>query len=149
MQTWGHHYWETYAPIVNWASVRILLAVAKIHGLSSKSSDFVLAFPQADLEVPVYMELPLGFDASDNESLKFYVLHLNKSLYGLKQVGYNWFAKLSNGLQDCGCVPSDVDPGIFFGKGCIVLTYVDDCIKVADAMNQIEELIQGTLLWVS
>ncbi len=68
MQTWGQNYWETYAPIVNWASVRILLAVAKIHGLSSKSIDFVLAFPQADLEVPVYMELPLGFDASDNES---------------------------------------------------------------------------------
>jgi hypothetical protein len=31
--------------------------VAKIHGLPSKSIDFVLAFPQADLEVPVYMEL--------------------------------------------------------------------------------------------
>jgi hypothetical protein len=102
MQTWGQNYWETYAPIVNWASVRILLAVAKIHGLSSKSIDFVLAFPQADLEVPVYMELPLRFDASDNESQKFYVLHLNKSLYGLKQAGYNWFAKLSNGLQDRG-----------------------------------------------
>ena len=33
MQTWGQNYWETYAPVVNWASVRILLAVAKIHGL--------------------------------------------------------------------------------------------------------------------
>jgi hypothetical protein len=46
----------------------MLLAVAKIHGFSSKSIDFVLAFPQADLEVPVYTELPLGFNASDNES---------------------------------------------------------------------------------
>ncbi len=64
----GSNYWETFAPDVNWASVRILLAVAKIHGLSSKRIDFVLAFPQADLEVPVYMELLLGFDASDNES---------------------------------------------------------------------------------
>ena len=68
MQTWGQNYWEIYAPIVNWASVRILLAVAKIHGLSSKSIDFVLALPQADLEVLVCMELLLGFDASDNES---------------------------------------------------------------------------------
>jgi hypothetical protein len=47
MQTWGQNYWETYAPVFNWASVCILLAVAKIHGLSSKSIDFVLAFPQA------------------------------------------------------------------------------------------------------
>jgi hypothetical protein len=68
MQTWGQNYWEIYAPVVNWASVRILLAVAKIHGLFSKSIDFVLAFPQADLEVLVCMELLLGFDASDNES---------------------------------------------------------------------------------
>ena len=43
--------------VVKWASVHILLAVAKIHGLSSNSIDFVLAFPQADLEVPVFTEL--------------------------------------------------------------------------------------------
>ena len=81
MQMWGQNYWETYAPVVNWASIRILLAVAKIQGLLSKSIDFVLAFPQADLEVPVYMELPLGFDAPDNGIRRFYVLRLSKSLY--------------------------------------------------------------------
>jgi hypothetical protein len=100
MHTWGQNYWETYAPVVNWASVRLILAIAKIHGLSSKSIDFVLAFPQADLEIPVFMELPIGFDTPNNEERRFYVLKLNKSLYGLKQAGYNWFIKLSNGLQD-------------------------------------------------
>ncbi len=143
MQTWGQNYWETYAPVVNWESVRILLAVAKIHGLSSKSIDFVLAFLQADLEVPVYMELPMDFDAPENESRKHYVLRLNKSLYGLKQAGYNWFAKLSNSLQDRGFVPRNVDPCVFFGEGCIVLTYVDDCIIVGDSMDRIDTLIQS------
>jgi hypothetical protein len=104
MQTWGQNYWETYAPVVNWASVQLILAIAKIHGLLSKSIDFVLAFPQADLEIPVYMELPIGFDAPEGENCTSYVLKLNKSLYGLKQAGYNWFAKLSNGLQDWGFV---------------------------------------------
>ncbi len=113
---------------------KILLAIAKIHKLSSRSIDFVLAFLQADLEIPVYMELPLGFDAPNNESRKLYVLRLNKSLYGLKKTGYNWFAKLSNGLQDRGFVPSSVDPYVFFGTDCIVLTYVDDCIIVAKSM---------------
>jgi hypothetical protein len=42
MQTWEQNYWETYAPVINWASVCILLAVAKIHGLSSKSIDLFL-----------------------------------------------------------------------------------------------------------
>jgi hypothetical protein len=57
--------------------------VAKNHGLPLKSIDFVLAFPQADLEVLVYMELLLGFDAPLNGNCKLYVLRLNKSLYGL------------------------------------------------------------------
>jgi hypothetical protein len=41
--------------------VCLLLAVATIHGLPLKSIDLVLAFPQADLELPVFMELLLGF----------------------------------------------------------------------------------------
>ncbi len=109
--------------------------MAKIHSLSSKTIDFVLAFPQADLEIKVFMELPLGFDAPNSQSQKHYVLQLNKSLYGLKQAGYNWFVKLSNGLEDCGFVPSSVDLCVFFGQGCIVLTYVDDCIIGSDSMQ--------------
>ncbi len=99
-QTWGQDYWNTYDPIVTWASVCLLLIIAKIHGLESKSIDFVLAFPQVDLDVPVYMELPAGMnpvDVSDMDQRK-YVLKLNKSLYGLKQAGYNWFEKLCEGL---------------------------------------------------
>jgi hypothetical protein len=84
MQTWGTIYWEMYAPVVNWASICLLLAVAKIHDLPSKSIEFVLVFPQADLEVPVYMELLLGFDAPQNGSRKLSVLLLNKSLYGFE-----------------------------------------------------------------
>jgi hypothetical protein len=59
-RTWRQDYYETYAPVVTWASVCLLLIVAKIHGLESKSIDFVLAFPQAGLDVPLYMELPVG-----------------------------------------------------------------------------------------
>jgi len=97
MQTWGENYWETYAPVVNWASVRMLLAVAKIHEMPSKSIDFVLAFPQAKLEIPVYMELPIGFDAGDGGRRK-YILRLTSNLYGLRQGSYNWFCKLKEGL---------------------------------------------------
>jgi hypothetical protein len=75
VRTIGKH---TLQLSINWASVRILLDVLNIHVLSSKSIDLVLTFTQADLEVPVYMELPLGFDAPENESQKFYVLRLNK-----------------------------------------------------------------------
>ncbi len=87
------------------------------------------------------MELPLGFDAPQNGSCKLYVLCLNKSLYGLKQAGYNWFAKICNGLMDGNFTQSNINACAFFGKGCIVSTYVDDCIIVADLMNHIEHLL--------
>jgi hypothetical protein len=64
-QTWGQDYWDTYAPVVTWDSVCLLLIVAKVHGLKSKSINFLLAFPQADLDVPVYMELPAGVNPVD------------------------------------------------------------------------------------
>ncbi len=43
----------------------MLLIFAKIHGLESKSVDFVIVFPQADLDVPVYMELPTGINPTN------------------------------------------------------------------------------------
>jgi hypothetical protein len=62
-------------------------------------------------------------------------LKLNTHFYGLKQAGYNWFAKLSNGLQDCGYVQSNIYPYVFYGQKSIILIYVDDCIIVADTIN--------------
>ena len=91
-----------YAPVVTWASIQILLILAKIHKLESKSIDFVFALPQADPDVPVYMELPSGvtpIDEVDNNRQR-YVLRLNKSLYGLKRAGHNLFEKLRSGLED-------------------------------------------------
>jgi hypothetical protein len=32
-QTWGHKYWDTYAPLVNWASICLLHIVGKLHGI--------------------------------------------------------------------------------------------------------------------
>ena len=67
MQQWGVNYWETYAPVVNWISIRFLLVISEVVGLESKAIDFVLAFPQADLDVPVYMEIPMGMEIPNSE----------------------------------------------------------------------------------
>ena len=64
-QTWGQDYWDTYAPVVKWASVRLLLIVTKIHKLDFNIINFVLAFPQANLPIHVYMELPAGVTPID------------------------------------------------------------------------------------
>jgi hypothetical protein len=115
-QTWRQDYWDTYAPVVMWASIQLLLIVAKIHSLESKSIKLVLAFLQADLDVLAYMELPEGIspiDILDNNQCS-YVLKLNKSFYGLKLAGYNWFEKLCEGLITHDFIQSQVDKCISY-----------------------------------
>ena len=63
-----------------------MLIISIIHDLPVRSVDFVLAFPQADLDVPVFMELPAGMELEDSRPGE-YVIELKKSLYGLKQSG--------------------------------------------------------------
>ena len=66
------------------SSVRLILAIAKLHNLYSKAIDFVLTFPQADLEENIWMYLPIGFqvDGHTNESSKRrYLLKLNKLIW--------------------------------------------------------------------
>ena len=90
MQQWGVSYWETHSPVVNMLTVCLLLALCNIHGLHSKSINFVLAFPQADLDIDFWMELPMGIVVGSHESKSHgYVLKLKKSLYGLKQASLN------------------------------------------------------------
>ena len=80
MQQWGVSYWETYSPVVNMLTVRLLLALCNIPGLHSKSIDFVLAFPQADLDVNIWMELHMGIVVGSHESeCRGYVLKLKKA----------------------------------------------------------------------
>ena len=98
MQTWEEHYWETYAPVVNWLSLRTLLIISILNDLEARSIDFTLAFPQVKLDVGVYMELSAGFDNGGYAGK--HVLKLSKSLYGLKQAAFNWFQLLKKGLKE-------------------------------------------------
>ena len=101
IQRWCKNYWETYYPVVNMMSVSLLLAIAHINGLNYKSIDFVLALPQADIDIDICMELPEGMIPVGNESNShLYILKLNKILYGLKQASQNWYKKLKQSLLD-------------------------------------------------
>ena len=55
MQEKGINYWETYTPVVQWISVRIMLTLAAIENLRNKSIDFALAHPHADFDVDIYI----------------------------------------------------------------------------------------------
>lgn len=143
-QQWGVNYWETYAPVVEWMAVRLLLILAEIEGLETRSIDFILAFPQADLDVEVFMELPMGMDIDGNpDSHRTHGLRLKKSLYGLKQGSYNWFELLKTTLlsPEFNFAQSNVDPCVYFREDIILLSYVDDCILISRDSTVIDNVI--------
>jgi hypothetical protein len=57
----GLHYEETYAPVVQWATIRFLISMAILNNWHTRQLDFVLAYTQADIERDLYMKLPAGF----------------------------------------------------------------------------------------
>ena len=145
MQVHGDTYWETYAPVVNWMSVRLMLVFSEIHKLHTRSIDFTLAFPQADVKADIYMDLPLGCSPSDGASKDEYVLKLVKNLYGLKDAGKTWFEHLKKGLEGLGFKSSEVDPCIFYKQGCVILVYVDDCLIFTDTKSTADKLIENLM----
>jgi hypothetical protein len=125
-------------------TVYLLLALCNIHGLESKSINFVLAFPQADLDEDIWMELPTSIVISGKaDELRAYILNLKKSLYGLKQASLNWFEKLKQGLVDQGFTPSKINPCLYLKENIVLLTYVDDCIIISPSKASNNRLISS------
>ena len=139
----GGNYWETYAPVVNWISVRFLMIIAVLCSLETQALDFVLAFPQANLDVPVFMELPPGMDLGPGVPRRAYVLELKKSLYGLKQASANWYDCLKKGLEQRGFKESLSDPCVFMKKDMFILVYVDDCILISNSKSMLHRFVSS------
>ena len=116
-----------------------MLTLAAIENLHTKSIDFVLAYPQADLAVDIYMELPQGFNVGPES--RRYFLNLQKTLYGLKQAGHNYFKKLSSALGNLSINPSKLDPCVFIGDDILSLVYIYDCLIFPQDKDKINQLI--------
>jgi hypothetical protein len=123
-------------------SIKLLLVIAKIHGLESKSIDFVLASPQADFNKDIWMDLPINLKPIEDPNHKpHYVLKLQNNLYGLKQASFNWYKKLCDGLKVQGFKASTVDQCLYMRKGIMILVYVDNCIIIGKDMDDIDQFV--------
>jgi hypothetical protein len=98
-QEYGVNYWETFAPVVTWISIRLILILPILLRWHTRQIDFILAYPQAPLETPLYMEVPKGVNLQNlPKQPKEYVLELKKNLYGQKQAGRVWYKYITQGL---------------------------------------------------
>jgi hypothetical protein len=82
----GIDFFETYAPVVQWTTIRLMFILEILLRLKSKQGDVTCAFLHADLEPGenVYVDMPLGFSQYLKDGTKK-CLKLKKTLYGLWQ----------------------------------------------------------------
>ena len=139
-QEYGEHYTETYSPVIGWSTIRLFLILSLIFGWHTRQIDFVLAYPQATIEKPLYMELPPGIRMDVDK--KEYVLKLLKNLYGQKQAGRVWNKHLIKGLLELGFQQSKVDDCLLYRGSLALLIYVDDTIICSKNKADIDTLIE-------
>jgi hypothetical protein len=133
----GVDFFDTYAPVVSWHTVRTLLVLSIVLGLHTKQVDYTLAFCQAPIDTDVYVEMPRGFKQPGK------VLKLKRSLYGLRQSPKNFFTHLKENLLACGFVQSQHDACLFISDDVIILVYVDDCLFFAPNADSIDRAIKN------
>ncbi|KAL7484019.1 hypothetical protein ACHAW6_009661 [Cyclotella cf. meneghiniana] len=140
MQIEGVDFFETWAPVVQWTTVRSMMILATRLNLVSAQADITAAFVHAPLgpDEHVYVRQPAGFQRDGN-----LVLKLHKSVYGLRQSSRNFFRYLSDHLIAQGLTPSAYDPCLFIGKTIIVVVYVDDILIYARSDAEITSLISS------
>src|SRR5579859_6948889 len=139
-QIYGIDYLDTYAPVVKLASIRILLAIAAIHGLEIHQMDVVTAFLAGELEEEIYMEQPEGFKVGSKED--DLMCRLRKSLYGLKQAPRVWNQWIRHFLKSIGFDQTYPDPCGYINKttDIIIAMWVDDFIIFGKNMASINSL---------
>jgi hypothetical protein len=109
-QSYGIDYQETFAPVAKLNTVRILLSLASNLDWPLYQMDVKNAFLNGDLEEEVYMDIPPGFETSENANK---VCKLKKSLYGLKQSPRAWFDRFTKVVKKSGYIQCQTDHTMF------------------------------------
>ncbi|KAL6328799.1 hypothetical protein AAG906_003816 [Vitis piasezkii] len=122
----GVDYLDTFSPVAKLVTVKVLLALAAVHGWSLTQLDVNNAFLHGDLHEEVYMSLPPGL-YHERESLPI-----------------NTVCKLHNVLVNTGFKQSASDNSLFVkinGNSFIaLLVYVDDIVIASNDQENVDEL---------
>lgn len=136
----GVDFYEVFAPVAKWDTIRTLLAEAAGRKWTVYQLDVKSAFLHGKLEEDVYIEQPKGFEVKGEEEK---VYKLEKALYGLKQAPRAWYSRiegyfLSQGFEKCYC-----EHTLFVkkrdGEVLLVSLYVDDLIYTRSSKALLDE----------
>ena len=137
-QKYGLDYENTFSPVVNSSSLKVLFGLANKRKYSIVSFDVKTAFLHGELNEDVYMLPPEGYNIGDK------VCKLQKALYGLKQAPASWNLKLTKFLKQEGLVQLTSEQCMFKtnNNSLYLAIYVDDGVVVGENIHEIRELVE-------
>ena len=140
LQEEGVDYFQTFASVIRYESIRLLLNIAASQKYYIEQFDVKTAFLHGELKEEIYVKVPKGYSVNGNDK----VLKLRKSIYGLKQSPRCWNDKLTECLNELGLHAAKNEPCVFIGKmgghTVIVAIYVDDGLIMSSATECVQRL---------
>ena len=128
----GIDFQDSYSPVVNDATVRLLIIVMLVFELDSLIIDIETAFLHGILGPgeEIYMDCPEGLKAGHDECLL-----LKKTIYGLVQSARAYYNRAKQVLLEAGFRRSEMDPCMFIkdladGSKVYLVMWVDDCLLI-------------------
>ncbi len=110
----GINYFVTWVPVIQWLTVRIVMTLALKLNLIFVQCNITAAFIHARVPVTetIHVYQPKGFNWGNGDE----VLHLKRTLYGLKQSPRYFFAYITKRFIKQGLTASKYNPCQFMNK---------------------------------
>ncbi|GLB39961.1 putative reverse transcriptase (RNA-dependent DNA polymerase) [Lyophyllum shimeji] len=157
----GVDFFESYASVVRYESLRINLAVGTILGMEIWQVDYTSAYLNSPNQVPVLMEQPEGYivrpsdvyevspaagtKIKDNERAddeRELVALVDKAIYGTMDGAHNWWKTLDAEMKRLGYTRSRADQSVRWKKvgedRTILCTYTDDVTGLSTTLELAE-----------
>jgi hypothetical protein len=130
----GVDFFETYASVVRYESLRMNLAIAAANNMEAWQVDYVAAYLNSKPQADIYIELP------DGAKVQGKIGKLNKTLYGTMDGAYNWWKTLDEEMSELGYYRSKADPSVRSrhanGNITITSTYTDDTTGISSSVDE-------------
>lgn len=118
---------QTFAPVVDFATVRTCLTVVVQSGYCIQQIDVCTAFLHGN-NGEVYIKAPTGLNLCEQGQ----VLKLHRGLHGLKQAPRLWHDKWESVMKALGFVGLMSDGCVYRRRRVWLLLYVDDILLIGD-----------------
>jgi hypothetical protein len=120
-QVYGESYSQTFAPVMDIATVRYIFAMGVVWKVPPRHGDVPNAYVRAEGEegIEIYMYVPKGMTLTAEELKsggESAILKLLRSLYGLKQAGRLWNALLHARLIEFGFTQCNTDLCLYYKR---------------------------------